>query len=112
MGGEQIIVGKLLWDVFLTFLKFSLKFREQIPYREASSNAVRALAADSQPFSLCLGNKTIFCFPIKKIPHSRFSYISLYQLNIIFLPLFYSFSFFPTFSLFPISINYTSFILK
>jgi hypothetical protein len=38
---EQIIVGKLLWDVFLTFLKFSLKFREQIPCREAASNALR-----------------------------------------------------------------------
>jgi hypothetical protein len=29
---------------------------------------VRALAADSQPFSLCLGNKTTFYFPIKKYP--------------------------------------------
>jgi hypothetical protein len=27
--------------VFLTFLKFSLKFREQIPCREAASNALR-----------------------------------------------------------------------
>jgi hypothetical protein len=29
---------------------------------------VRALAADSQPFSLNLGNKTTFCFLIKKHP--------------------------------------------
>jgi hypothetical protein len=28
--------------VFLTFLKFSLKFREQIPCREAASNALRS----------------------------------------------------------------------
>jgi hypothetical protein len=37
---EQIIVGKLLWDGFYDFLKFSLKFREQIPYREVASNAL------------------------------------------------------------------------
>jgi len=53
-----------------------------------------------------------FLLPYKKILHNRFPYISLYQLNIIFLLLFYSFSLFPTFYLFPISINYTSFILK
>jgi hypothetical protein len=74
--------------------------------------SLRALAADSQPFFLYLGNKTTFCFPIKKIPHNRFPYFSLYQLNIIFLLLFYYFSLFPTFSLFSISINYTYFILK
>jgi len=45
---------------------------------------VRALAADSQPFSLYLGNKTTFYFPIKKIPHNGFPYLFLYQLNIIF----------------------------
>jgi hypothetical protein len=71
-----------------------------------------ALAADFQSFFLYLGNKTTFCFPYKKIPHNRFPYISLYQLNIIFLLLFYSFFLFPTFFLFLISINYTSFILK
>jgi hypothetical protein len=76
------------------------------------SRNVRALAADFQLFYLYLRNKTTFCFPIKKIPHNRFPYISLYQLNIIFLLLFYSFSLFPTFHLFPISINYTSFIFK
>jgi hypothetical protein len=30
------------------------------------STLLRVLAADSQPFSLYLGNKTTFCFPIKK----------------------------------------------
>jgi hypothetical protein len=65
---------------------------------------LRALAADFQPFSLYLGNKTIFCFPIKKIPHNRFLYFFLYQLNIIFLLLFYSFSLFPTLYFFYIKI--------
>jgi hypothetical protein len=34
----------------------------------AVKRVLRALAADFQPFSLCLGNKTTFCFPIKKYP--------------------------------------------
>jgi hypothetical protein len=29
---------------------------------------IRTLAADFQLFFLCLGNKTTFCFPIKKYP--------------------------------------------
>jgi hypothetical protein len=37
-------------------------------YRDAVGNALRALAADSQPFSLYLGNKTTFFFLIKKYP--------------------------------------------
>jgi len=39
----------------------------------------RALAADTQPFSLNLGNKITFCFPIKKhstIDSLNFSYIN------------------------------------
>jgi len=47
-----------------------------------------------------------FLLPYKKVSHNRFHYISLYQLNIIFLLLFYYFY------LFPISINYTFFYIK
>jgi hypothetical protein len=37
---EQIIVGKLLWDDFFDFLKIFPKIMEQIPCREAASNAL------------------------------------------------------------------------
>jgi hypothetical protein len=36
----------------------------QLLLEEIISACLRALAADSQPFSLNLGNKTIFCFLI------------------------------------------------
>jgi len=97
---------------FVIFFQIFPILENRITYRASATSALRALAADSQPFSLYLGNKTTFCFSIKKILHNRFPYISLYQLNIIFLLLFSSFSLFPTFSLFLISINYISFILK
>jgi hypothetical protein len=71
--------------------------------------AVLGSKSTSSRFStifLIFREQNYFLLLYKKISHNRFSYFFLYQLNIIFLLLFYSFS------LFPISINYTSFILK
>jgi hypothetical protein len=50
-----------------------------IKFAEQSDVGLRALVADSQPFFLYLGNKTTFCFPIKKystIDSLTFPYIN------------------------------------
>jgi hypothetical protein len=42
---SQKIVGKLLWMVFMTFLKKFLNFREQLPFKEAAVNALNLLSS-------------------------------------------------------------------
>jgi len=61
---EQIIVGKLLWNGFLTFLKFSLKFREQIPCREAASNALTDTIYNNNNISNFLPLKHEKCYNV------------------------------------------------
>jgi hypothetical protein len=84
-------------------------------YRERESDEGKGVRLTNSIFSTIFSifrEQNYFLLLYKKILHNRFSHISLYQLNIIFLLLFYSFSLFPTFSLFLISINYIFFILK
>jgi hypothetical protein len=90
---------------FFLFLFFIFIFIFFIFYFKSTSSRFLTI------FSI-LKKQKYFLLSYKKTPHNRFSYLSLYQLNIIFLLLFYSFFLFPTFSLFLISIKYTFFILK
>jgi hypothetical protein len=114
-AGEGRLIGKgkthaLLWEWKGHLMKLKaevdralLEDFHQIPY---------SISRRFLTIFLIFREQNYFLLPYKKILHNRFPYISLYQLNIIFLLLFYSFSLFPSFSLFSISINYTSFILK
>jgi hypothetical protein len=101
-------IGYLLHVDFCTFLRFFPHLGKGTSLREAT----KSTSSRFPTIFLIFREQNYFLLPYKKIPHNRFNYFSLYQLNIIFLLLFYSFSLFPTFSFFPISINYTSFILK
>jgi hypothetical protein len=49
-------------------IQVSVHVTSRTKRKEKKTGRVRALAADFQPFSLYLGNKTTFCFPIKKYP--------------------------------------------
>jgi hypothetical protein len=67
------LIGYLLWVVFCDFFDIFLFVGKGSGYREIVGNALRTLAADTQPFSK-FREQNYFLLPYLKIFHNSFPY--------------------------------------